>query len=197
MTRAVYHYILRTFAQTGKPPSVDAIVQALSLPDAATGDRYLNAIEAGGGIYRDPTTRQLVSAYPFSAVSSAHRVTLNGTQAVYAMCAMDALGMPFMLDTDAIIQSNCGHCGQALTIHIANSAISSISPQAIVVVYASAPANCCAATDQCPYINFFCNPDHAHAWQTDQPRLDSKLLTLTEALALGRATFEHLLRPVE
>jgi len=197
ITRAVYHYILRTFAQTGKPPSVDAIVKALNLADTATGEHYLESIEAGGGLYRDRATRQILSAYPFSAVPTPHQVTLAGKQDVYAMCAIDALGMPFMLDTDAVIRSSCQQCGDALTVQIMAGAISAVIPQETVVVCASAPANSCAATDQCPYMNFFCNLEHAQTWQAKHPQLISTLLSLPEALAAGRFNFEHLLRPAD
>src|SRR5258708_19777270 len=195
--RAIYEYILRTFAQTGHPPSVETIVQALNLPDRATGEHYLRDIETGGGIYRDSVTGKILSAYPFSATPTPHRITLGVDQDVYAMCAIDALGMPFMLKTDAVIHSTCQQCDRALTLDITNEAISAVSPQEMVVVYVNAPANCCAATDQCPYINFFCGPEHAQTWQASQPQIISKTLMLPEALDLGRATFENLLHSVE
>src|SRR5258708_40220481 len=104
--------------------------------------------------------------------------------------------MLFMLNTDAVTLSTCQQCGTALTLHITNRAISAVSPQEMVVVYVNAPANCCAATDQCPYINFFCNPEHAQTWQANHPQLISKALTLPDALDVGRATFEHVLHPI-
>src|SRR5260221_1923667 len=163
----------------------------------ATGEHYLRDIETGGGIYRDSVTGKILSAYPFSAAPTPHRVTLGGNQDVYAMCAIDALRMPFMLHTDAVIHSTCQQCDRALTLHITNGAISVVTPQEMVVVYVNTPANCCAATDQCPYINFFCSPEHAQTWQANQAHLISKALTLPEALDLGRAPFENLLHPVK
>jgi alkylmercury lyase-like protein len=64
----------------------------------------------------------------------------------------------------------------------------------MVVVCASAPANCCAATNQCPYINFFCSPAHAQAWQDAYPDLTTAVMDLSEALAHGRQIFANLLR---
>src|SRR5258708_2315653 len=96
-TRAVYHTILRTFAQTGNPPSLETLISAMNLPDASTGEHYLTEIEVGGCISLAAIPRQILSAYPFSAVSTAHRVTVGDLE-VYAMRAIDALGMPFMLD---------------------------------------------------------------------------------------------------
>src|SRR5258708_13223782 len=73
--RAIYEYILRTFAQTGRPPSVETIVQALNLPDMATGEHYLLDIETGGGIYRHTVTGNILSAYPSSATPTPHLIS--------------------------------------------------------------------------------------------------------------------------
>src|SRR5260221_11883377 len=136
--RAIYEYILRTFAHTGRPPSVETTVQALNLPDRERGEHYLSVIETGGGIYRDSVTGKILSAYPFSAAPTPHRFTLGGDQDVYAMCAIDALGMPSMLNTDAVIHSTCQQCDRALALHITNGAILAVSPQEIVLVYVNA-----------------------------------------------------------
>ena len=119
---------------------------------------------------------------------------LRGHPEVYAMCALDALGMPFMLDTDGIIYSSCQQCSKELSIRVTKRAISAVVPDDIVVVCATVPANCCAATDQCPYINFFCGAEHARLWQREHPQLTAQLLSLPEALEAGRAVFANLLR---
>jgi hypothetical protein len=196
-TRVVYQQFLRLFAKTGQPPTLEALASATKLSDLAAISHHLHQLETIGSIYRHPVSGQIVSAYPFSVVPTAHRVALAGNPTVYAMCAIDALGMPFMFDMDAIIDSICQQCGQDLTVHITNGTISTAIPGEIVVVYASAPADCCAATDQCPYINFFCSLEHAQSWQTSQPQLTSKVMSLSEALDAGRATFGNLLRSVE
>jgi len=110
------------------------------------------------------------------------------------MCAIDALGMPFMFDMDAVIHSRCPQCGKELTVRINEGIISGAVPDEMIVVYASAPANCCAATDQCPYINFFCSLEHARSCQANQPQLTSKVMSLVETMDAGRATFGNLLR---
>jgi hypothetical protein len=196
-TRAVYQQFLRLFAQTGRPPTSEALASAINLSDPAAINHHLHQLETIGSIYRHPVSGQIVSAYPFSAIPTAHRVTLGGNPAVYAMCAIDALGMPFMFDRDAVIHSSCQQCGKELTVHITNGTISTAIPGEIVVVYASAPADCCAATDQCPYINFFCSLEHAQSWHISQPQPTAKVMSLSEALDAGRATFGNLLRPAE
>ena len=50
-------------------------------------------------------------AYPFSGTPTPHRVELDGLPAVYAMCAIDALGLPFMASRDGRITSADPHDG--------------------------------------------------------------------------------------
>lgn len=197
ITRAVYQHFLRLFAQTGQPPGVEALASAANLPDLAAVNHHLHQMETIGCIYRHPVTGQIISAYPFSTIPTQHRVALGGNPEVYAICAIDALGMPFMFDRDAVIHSSCPQCGKELMVHITEGIISAAVPDEMVVVYASAPANCCAATDQCPYINFFCSLEHAQSWQASQPQLISKVMSLTEALDGGHATFGNVLRSAE
>jgi hypothetical protein len=73
------------------------------VPLAAT----LAEFAAKGLVQRDPVTGAIHVAYPFSGVPTVHRLTLGLTRApavgdtahhdrqtVYAMCALDALGIP-------------------------------------------------------------------------------------------------------
>ena len=43
--------------------------------------------------------------YPFSAATTAHTVAIEGGPTVFAMCAVDALGIADMLGTDVTITS--------------------------------------------------------------------------------------------
>lgn len=68
--------------------------------------------------------RRVVVAYPFSAQPTRHRVTLHDGRTYYAMCAIDALGIPYMLgqrgdvqahepDGPSIVRVNIGPPGRA------------------------------------------------------------------------------------
>ncbi len=56
-------------------------------------------------IRRDPATGTIACAYPFSGPPMPHRVAPAGGRAFYAMCAVDVLGIPFLLGRDATITS--------------------------------------------------------------------------------------------
>src|SRR5712691_271023 len=102
----LYRNILKHFARGGRPPSVRAIGQGLGRSRSVVR-AALDRLEAQRAFYRDPCSRRIVAAYPFSARRTAHRVTLPDGRSLYALCAIDALGMPLMLGSDATITSAC------------------------------------------------------------------------------------------
>src|SRR5215207_11592510 len=99
-----YQALLREVPRRGGPPDG----AWLATEAAACGldpDAVLARLEEQDLLVRDPATGAIVSLYPFSGVPTPHRVTVAGGNAVYSMCAIDALGIPFMLGTDAVIES--------------------------------------------------------------------------------------------
>src|SRR5262249_58871257 len=51
-------------------------------------------------------------AYPFSGMPTRQQVELDGFPAVYAMCAIDALGIPAMAGRDEIGRASCRERGE-------------------------------------------------------------------------------------
>lgn len=192
--KQIYKYILRHFAETGRAPTSAQLQREFNLPSQANVEEFLAEIERRGGLYRDPKTHVILSAYPFSSVPTVHRVKLASGLEVYAMCAIDALGMPFMLDTDATITSSCQSCGKAIEIEIQGGQIVSHAPPDILVWHSTQEACCAAAVDRCPFINFFCSPQHIAIWQKGHPQQQGKVLGIAEAVEAGKQIFAHLLR---
>ena len=79
---------------------------------------------------------RLIAAYPFSPVPTPHAVSLGDVD-VFAMCAIDALGMPFMLDTDAVITSADPHTGKPIQVTVQRGTTTYQPPEAVVVYGAS------------------------------------------------------------
>ncbi len=89
----------------------------------------------------------------------------SGSFKAWANCAIDALAVPRMLGRSGRILSECAHCGAAITIEVAGETVLG-TPASIVVGYGGL-ADCCdrpAIEARCPYINFFCNIEHADLW---------------------------------
>ena len=98
--------ILTAFTEAGKSPSVEALAHALGLSLAAMRAVCRTLAAADLIVWQDEHAA-IVSAYPFSGSQTAHQVLLGGNTTRYAMCAIDALGMPCMLGQEARIRSTC------------------------------------------------------------------------------------------
>ncbi|MFC4018386.1 alkylmercury lyase family protein [Micromonospora sp. GCM10011542] len=187
--RQVYRAVLRHFAATGTAPShteISSAADAVGL-DAAAALRQLSAVDLlavdDGG--------RLIAAYPFSPVPTPHTVSLGDVD-VFAMCAIDALGMPFMLDTDALITSADPHTGKPIQVTVAEGAATYQPPEA-VVVYAASRAAGRSVDTCCSTINFFTSAENAQAWITAHPTRTAIVLDQDQAITLGRELFEPLL----
>lgn len=84
-------------------------------------------------------------------------------------------------------------CGVDVTVAVRDGRAASWAPDGITVWVKEAAAGCCAATDLCPELNFFCSPACASAWAGAQPEQRGEQIELAEALARGRQAFEGLL----
>jgi hypothetical protein len=143
--------------------------------------------EAGAIHVRDGV---LTAAYPLSKVPTRHRIRRDRT-IIYANCAIDALAVPFMVDEIVSIESDCAHCGETMTMQLSGDRILAAHPESLVVFYVA--RDCCeagpAVLTRCPYINFFCGPDHADRWRADNPGWWGDLLALPQAVARARERF--------
>ncbi|MGC5019339.1 alkylmercury lyase family protein [Micromonospora sp. DT47] len=187
--REVYRAVLRHFAATGTAPShteFSSAAEAAGL-DGAAALRQLSAVDL---LAVDDGAR-LIAAYPFSPVPTPHEVSLGDVE-VFAMCAIDALGMPFMLDTDAVITSADPHTGKPIQVTIAEGAATYQPPEA-VVVYAASRTTGSSVDTCCSTINFFASAENAQTWITAHPTLTATVLDQDEALTLARDIFEPLL----
>jgi hypothetical protein len=191
--RQLHIQVLRHFAAAGKAPTFTEM-DAMPGNDAGIAEEYLGILEKWGVIYRDPRSRVIRAAYPFSGVPTSHRVTLGNGIEVYAMCAIDALGMPCMLDTDVTIRSVCYHCGQPIAIKVEKYVVVRSEPSEVVVWHETSEGCCVAAVELCPHVNFFCSPNELTQWRTAHPSQKGKMLSLPAALDRGREVFGSLLK---
>jgi hypothetical protein len=91
--RELHRAVLRRFLQTGAPPTARWLRQAAL--DQGLDSAALDELAAADAVH---VVHGVVAvAYPFSGTPTPHRVELDGLPAVYAMCAVDALGCPSWL----------------------------------------------------------------------------------------------------
>ena len=188
--------VLRSFARTGEPPAVAEIAAAAELAEAearaslaSLAQRDLLALDAAGGV---------AAAYPFSAAATPHRVTLRGGAArpVFALCAIDALGMGAMLGADAVVESACARCGAPVRVALGDRGrrLESVAPATAAVWSGIRYAGGCAARSGCLLKPFFCSPEHLEAWRAaHMPDGLGYRLSVAAAHEVGMALFAPML----
>ena len=189
--RDLHRAILRQFLATGTPPATTWITDAaagLGLDATALAD-----LEAADLVH---TADGMVSvAYPLSGPPTRQRVELDGFPAVYAMCAIDALGLPAMAGRNGRITATDPHDGTAIQVSVRGRTWTWIPPGAVVVCGRTA----CCGTGRgswevtCPHITFHASRDRAQAYLASRPGVDGEILGQQAAIELGRQIFGPLL----
>ena len=189
--RAVHQAVLRSFVHTGVAPGLPSLARHAApfevsqvLAELADGD-FL-------GLDRDG---QITAAYPFSAVPTRHRVRISGGPAVFAMCAIDALGVSAMVGVPVVIESADPSTGEPVTVQVDGSA--GRWDPATAVVYVGRTGDGCAgpsASVCCGYMNFFATRAAAAAWADSHPQITGGVLSQDRALQTGIGIFGQLLR---
>lgn len=184
--RAVHHAILRAFADHGEPPEHTEL-EAFAAEFGDSGSAVLDRLHVKDVIRLDRGGR-IAAAYPFSASPTPHRVHIAGATAVYAMCAVDALGMSAMLDAEVMIESVDPATGDSITVTVDGEEVA--ANPATVVVFVGAEAGQGPSADTCcTYLNFFTDREAAQRWADDHPQIGGHIVTLAEATRLGVAIF--------
>jgi hypothetical protein len=188
--RAVHQAVLRSFVQAGTAPGISVLAKHAApfevsqvLGELADGD-FLCLDHAG----------QITAAYPFSAQPTQHQVQIAGNATVFAMCAIDALGISAMTGLPVVIESADPSTGEPITVAV-DQANSTWDP-ATAVAYVGRTRGECAgpsASVCCGYINFFATRAAAAAWAASHPEITGGILDQDHALQVGIGIFGQLL----
>jgi hypothetical protein len=189
--RELYRWILRTFA-AGAPPSVEALCDTASQLDLDVEDALV-ALAREDLVHHDPNTGEIAVAYPFSGRPTSHRVRIGGATEVDAMCAIDALGIPFMLGTEAEIASLDPVTGEEVWARIEPGDGSRWEPHDAVVVAGAKREGGPSASTCCRFVNFFASPESAGRYLRERPELQGEVVSIPEAIEAGRAVFGDVL----
>lgn len=185
-------YVLRHFADTGRAPGLAELRRELQLSSEEDAAAVLTRLHEADLIVYDATTERITAAYPFSGKPTGHRVEI-GDRTLHALCAIDALGIPSMLDAPGVIRSECFWCHAPIGVHVEGGVVAAHWPAGVVAWYPEKDSCGCTATSRCILINFFCSEGHLAAWREDNPGEEGAALSLVEAVEAGRMIFERLL----
>jgi hypothetical protein len=188
--RAVQQAVLRSFATTGAPPGA-ADLEAATGPFAVPAARVLTELAAEDFLTLDDTGR-IQAAYPFSATATEHVVQITGGPTVWSMCAIDALGIPVMLGTDAVITSTDPVTRGPVRVEFTGGK-TTWQPATAVVYYGARAGTGPAAALCCGYLRFFADRATAEQWTEQHADIRGAVLDQAEAERLGADIFRPLL----
>ncbi|GHG22401.1 alkylmercury lyase family protein [Streptomyces filamentosus] len=188
--RAVQQAVLRSFATTGAPPA-PAEMESAAVPFGVPAAEVLAELASEDFLTLDDAGH-IQAAYPFSAVPTEHAVQIADGPTVWSMCAIDALGIPVMLDTDALITSTDPVTGEPVRVEF-TSGKTTWQPATAVVYYCARPGTGPAAAVCCGYLRFFTTRATAEQWSCQQADLSGAVLDQAEAERLGADIFGPLM----
>jgi alkylmercury lyase len=183
--------VLRRFLATSAPPTARWLRQAAA--EAGLGASAVDELAAADAVR--VVNGVVAVAYPFSGTPTPHRVELDGLPAVYAMCAIDALGLPAMTGRDGRITSADLHDGTPVVVS-ARDGTWSWTPSSAVVVAGRATdcgTNCGSFEVMCPHTVFHASAESARAYLATHGNLDAQILGQDTAIECGRLNFGTLL----
>ena len=190
-----YQAVLRAFAEQAGPPEpawLTATAAARGL-DAGTILRRFSELDL---LVLDSAGAALASMYPFSAVPTRHLVRFADGRHVYALCAIDALGIPFMLDQDVAIESADPTTDEPIRVQIQQGVVSWQPETAVVLTVALEQPDAipgAKAESCCPAMNFFADEATAEAYRRTHCELPGLLLSQEEAVQRGKRAFGDVL----
>ncbi|MFC7450142.1 alkylmercury lyase family protein [Rhodococcus daqingensis] len=188
--RAVHHTILRAFATRGGPPPRTEL-DAVAAEFGTSRQQILAQLHDSDVIRLDPSG-EIDSVYPFSATPTPHSVQIADGARVYAMCAIDALGMSAMLSAEVVITSADASTGEPICVTVRGEEVTA-EPATTVVFVGARSAQGPSAETCCNYLNFFTDRPSADAWATANPDVGGVVVGLADATRCGAAIFGPLL----
>jgi len=175
----ILKYIFQTILKFGRTPTTTEMRLALKKSDGNI-IRTLNELEKKDILLRKRGTQEIVSIYPLSLKPTEHQILLENGERLFAMCAVDALGMPIMFNRNIKVISQCEKCKQKITIEIKNEEIAWVSHPNIMI-WSPRRQIAPAAETCCPLVNFFCCKEHLEGWTKENPDLIGKISEIKQA----------------
>ena len=108
--------LYREFVHTARPPTTEGLAHRLQ---ASVGDvrAAMERLATAKAIVLQPESREMLMANPLCAVPTPYQVHTQ-EKSYFGSCVWDALGVIAMLQNDAVLDSSCACCGEAMTISV-------------------------------------------------------------------------------
>ena len=191
--RHLHLAVLTAFAQTGRAPS-RAELDRIARSERADPGVVLAEL-AGRDMLVLDGSGEVRAAYPFSPSPTQIQVHWERGPRVYAMCAIDALGISAMLDRPVTITAREPGTGRPVTVEVDRTEARWRPRSAVVFSGAvgDAVAESRAVDRCCGFINFFTSARSARAWARAHPEVTGTVLRRDGALRWGIEEFGTLM----
>jgi mercuric reductase len=188
----LHRAILRSFAERGRPLSNSEIAAFLGSDTSAPGAlAILGANDLVVLSSGNPANVGITGAYPFTMRETPHKVKVFGQQ-VHAMCALDALSVAPLFQTETWIESRCHVTGEPVGIHQKGMTIleAILADVQFGVRWQKVEGN--AAHGLCKEMVYLKDARTAAEWRKTDPEA-IEIFNLPDALEFGAAFFVPLL----
>lgn len=112
----VRHFVYNHFVDTTHPPSVDETAARFNISTEEAGE-YYRELDNRHAFFLDPGTLNIRMAWPFSATPTDFKVHANG-KTYYANCAWDMLGVPALLQCDAVMDAKFTESNEPVQLEV-------------------------------------------------------------------------------
>lgn len=186
--KKLHRAILRALATRGAAPTVEEMTELVGEVPLASALQTLGAEDL---VVLNDTGTEVVGAYPLTTEVTPHQLRIH-SHSIYAMCALDAISVAPMFDTEVGITSQCHVTGAAVQILMRGADVIASNPAEVMIGIRWQMPCGIAAHSMCTEMVFLKDADIARQWQGDEQESIS-LFTLAEAIAFGAAFFVPLL----
>jgi len=182
--RQLHKALFRALLDTGTSSDLSSILATYGLDSDVTA--CLEQLTAANLIAVDEHGF-ITGVFPLSARPTRHSVEIEGGRTVSAMCAVDALAVPAMLDRGARLRSTDPLTGRSITVKLDGRKLSWEPASAVVVLGRVGDGPIAVAC--CAHIDFYADEASADRALT---AVNGIMLTVPAARDLGDAVFAGL-----
>ncbi len=192
--KQVHREIIREFPIRGRALTIDELAEILKHLSVADIRQALNDLEKEDAIFRDHKDGEIVAVYPYSPSKTKHRVTFDDGTKVWAMCAIDALGIHFMTKQDITIDSVSQQSGYAIRIRLEKGKVSQVEPSEIAVWnITKRKGERHDAITSCPGTNFIIHGETPGQCEQSNDMNNGELISLSDAIKKSIRFFGNLM----
>ena len=130
-------HIYTYFVENGHPPTPAETARHFAISVEQARQIY-HRLHDHHTLFLEPGTDTIRMASPLSAVPTDYRISVNGRW-LWANCAWDSLGIPAMLNSDALINATFAHSREPITYQVKDGTLKGDGGADIGIVHFSLP----------------------------------------------------------